>query len=1052
MKFAFPILTAKGEEFKDVKELIKLLNDERSGHYLLGNHNKWHGGIHISDQCASWCKAQYPIRAIADGKVVAFRMMRDYLTSTYQKETLNYSNCFCLVQHDYCEINEETKEKNEFTFYSLYMHLLPWNQYQSTDKLVLKKGWNARNSVPHANPNVEQQRADAALPRITLPKGTELEIDRSTPSKKGSVDGTEYDFIKVIIKSVLSSAQIKAGEKTGVLVNEGCSVWIANSPDAVNFIKPNVPVWLFDQIDAELLKNMTGRADPVFDNENNRFIAGNKSVSLPAGTKLHYDAHKLEFHWVGSTPRKMARCEYVIPSIDSVAASCGVAWVCVEDEFIKVEARMPSHLGELYVLPSPVAISAGEAIGYLGLVETPISLLGGKESKHQVHLEVFTQDTRLDDVLANKAGTKGGATYAKVPADLIFYEKKSEEGKFKWVATNKKSQETLVESPLWEKDTDNREWLSVSTGDYVKKDQIELLSQHDWLKIGFKMVDGSGSDGYLDPDSPPTFFTNLVKSFDTDNSGDLSSDEIQSALKNSSNAEQLYKLIVRHRSEWYEKSESDFYTWLDKRMTTVGLPRFDALVDHEKERIDNLEWMQSAAKLNLKLEKDLWHFNPLSVLTNTKRNACYRLLWGEKVTVSLGKEKSCEFRRKVVDICADVWGEDKKIEYANVLMACMAVETSRIFTSSVIRLKPLRDANGKNIYNQNGKAKKIYQAISKEEIVNDVSIAKNNPVGLIQFTGPAVQQINKIHGTNITKQDLALMDELEQLDYVKKYFTSRKDLIDKFNGPEDIYLFIFCPQGVGKDDDYVLYSKQDDHDRSVDYYHANSSLDSNLRGNEGNNDQKIQKKELLSRLRKLMTEGKEYINECCCDLYKKEQSNLEWSGEKWVSRYPTSKSIDDLELGFSNNVRKFISAIESAGGQVRISATFRPIERAYLMHYCWRIAKEGLAPEKVPKMKGVDIDWEHKSKDGVPNKNAAIMAAKKMVLGYNIIHKPSLTSRHTEKKAIDMTATGVIGLLIKANDGEFIEVKNSDDLYRVGASYKVFKLVSDPPHWSVDGR
>ncbi|MGL4823738.1 MAG: N-acetylglucosaminidase [Plesiomonas shigelloides] len=611
MKFAFPILTAKGEEFKDVKELIKLLNDERSGHYLLGNHNKWHGGIHISDQCASWCKAQYPIRAIADGKVVAFRMMRDYLTSTYQKETLNYSNCFCLVQHDYCEINEETKEKNEFTFYSLYMHLLPWNQYQSTDKLVLKKGWNARNSVPHANPNVEQQRADAALPRITLPKGTELEIDRSTPSKKGSVDGTEYDFIKVIIKSVLSSAQIKAGEKTGVLVSEGCSVWIANSPDAVNFIKPNVPVWLFDQIDAELLKNMTGRADPVFDNENNRFIAGNKSVSLPAGTKLHYDAHKLEFHWVGTKPRKMARCEYVIPSIDSAAASCGVAWVCVEDEFIKVEARMPSHLGELYVLPSPVAISAGEAIGYLGLVETPISLLGGKESKHQVHLEVFTQDTRLDDVLANKAGTKGGATYAKVPADLIFYEKKSEEGKFKWVATHKKSQETLCESPLWETDADNQEWLCVSTGKYVKKDQVELLSQHDWLKIGFKMVDGSGSDGYLDPDSPPTFFTNLVKSFDTDNSGELSSDEIQLAIKNTSNAEQLYKLIVKHRSEWYEKSESDFYTWLDKRMTTVGLPRFDALVDHEKERIDSLEWMQSI--LGIDLGPSVWHVYPLAL-------------------------------------------------------------------------------------------------------------------------------------------------------------------------------------------------------------------------------------------------------------------------------------------------------------------------------------------------------------------------------------------------------------------------------------------------------
>ncbi|MCX2499039.1 glucosaminidase domain-containing protein, partial [Plesiomonas shigelloides] len=160
-----------------------------------------------------------------------------------------------------------------------------------------------------------------------------------------------------------------------------------------------------------------------------------------------------------------------------------------------------------------------------------------------------------------------------------------------------------------------------------KKDQVELLSQHDWLKIGFKMLDGSGSDGYLDPDSPPTFFTNLVKSFDTDNSGELSCDEIQSALKNSSNAEQLYQLIVKHRSEWYEKSESNFYTWLDKRMTIVGLPRFDALVDHEKERIDNLEWMQSVAKLKaakLKLGPELWHVFPLAFyLNNNKKRAAF---------------------------------------------------------------------------------------------------------------------------------------------------------------------------------------------------------------------------------------------------------------------------------------------------------------------------------------------------------------------------------------------------------------------------------------------
>ncbi|WP_429060363.1 N-acetylglucosaminidase [Aeromonas veronii] len=643
MKFAFPILTAKGEEFKDVKALTALINGEKSGHYLLGNHNKWHGGIHISDQSAPWCKDKYPVRAIADGKVVAFRMMKDYLTSEFQGESLRYSNCFCLVQHEYCEINAETKAKNEFTFYSLYMHLLPWDKYQSTEKLVLKKGWNARNSVPHRNPNAEQQRADAALPRFTLPKDTELEMDSSIPPKKGSVGGKEYDFIKVKIKSKLSNAQIKEAEKAGVLVSEGSSVWIANSPDAVTFIKPNVPTWLFDQIEAELLTNMIGRSDPVLNGPTGRLMAGDKSVSLPAGTKLQYDAHQLEFHWIGDKARKMARCEYVTPSAGGAAGSCGMAWVCVEDEFIKVNTRTPSHLGELYVLPSPVPIAAGETIGYLGLVETPNSLIGGKQSKHQVHLEVFTQDPRLDDVLANKAGTKGGATYAKVPADLILHEKKTEGGKSKWVATKDKSQEVLVESPKQEKDEAKQGWVCVSADKYVKKEQVELLSQHDWLKIGFKKVDGSASDGYLDPDVPPTFFTELVKSFDTDKNGELSSKEIQTALQNSGNAGQLQKLIVKHPSEWYEKSSSSSYLWLDKLMAKIGLPDFDLLVDHEKQRIDKLEWMQSAA--TLKFDKDIWHIYPMAIYGKKKdRFVVHYTKYNYAIEKALDKQMAIPFK------------------------------------------------------------------------------------------------------------------------------------------------------------------------------------------------------------------------------------------------------------------------------------------------------------------------------------------------------------------------------------------------------------------------
>jgi hypothetical protein len=54
-------------------------------------------------------------------------------------------------------------------------------------------------------------------------------------------------------------------------------------------------------------------------------------------------------------------------------------------------------------------------------------------------------------------------------------------------------------------------------------------------------------------------------------------------------------------------------------MAKIGLPDFDLLVDHEKQRIDKLEWMQSAAKL--KLDKAVWHIQPLT-LSRLNGNQC----------------------------------------------------------------------------------------------------------------------------------------------------------------------------------------------------------------------------------------------------------------------------------------------------------------------------------------------------------------------------------------------------------------------------------------------
>lgn len=264
----------------------------------------------------------------------------------------------------------------------------------------------------------------------------------------------------------------------------------------------------------------------------------------------------------------------------------------------------------------------------------------------------------------------------------------------------------------------------------------------------------------------------------------------------------------------------------------------------------------------------------------------------------------------------------------------------------------------------------------------------------------------------------------------------------------ELMIFIcvfFCPVGVGMDDDFALYSRKKDKDESVNYYRDNKSLDSTEHGNAGDNDGIIQRRELLTRLNKLKEEGGLYVNKCVCNPDSLTISK-EPSGEQWVNRFPTSAVLSDLLPAFSTSVQNFINSIENAGGHVRISATYRPVERAYLMHYSWRIAREGLNPSEVPDKEGVNIDWTHKG-----NHTAAVTAARDMVSGYHTVYKPVLTSRHTQKRAIDMTITDIMGKVLKNADGTEVLVRSQSQLHSVGATYGVYKLASDPPHWSDDG-
>lgn len=109
MLISYPILpipsTQEGEN--ELEAFIRYYVDKSAGRYPISYQDRWHGGVHLHP-------GEAPIRAIADGEVVAYRITN--APDTYINELFDSS--FVLLKH-----GTETGGNTRVEFYSLYMHL-----------------------------------------------------------------------------------------------------------------------------------------------------------------------------------------------------------------------------------------------------------------------------------------------------------------------------------------------------------------------------------------------------------------------------------------------------------------------------------------------------------------------------------------------------------------------------------------------------------------------------------------------------------------------------------------------------------------------------------------------------------------------------------------------------------------------------------------------------------------------------------------------------------------------------------------------------------------
>jgi hypothetical protein len=711
-----PITQADGKEFKDAKSLASTLGSEAN--YLLGL-NTWHGGIHISDKKAPWVKDIHPVRCMADGEVVAFRMMPDYLASNFKGQEYRYSNSFCLVRHHFKQPKsaggnkgstqkENSSEKggstedNGFTYYTLYMHLCPWDKWPKNSRYRLKKGWRVRHSVPNH---------DYQPPALTLKAGEEFELVEGVTAQRGYVTGQgEFEFARIKVLSNGASSK-------EVLATKGMdSLWMAQDPSAIEKVGNIVrPMWVYDKIEARVKEDMVGRADPKAQKgKTGHYVAGDSVFSVPAGSLISFDAHRCEWQEVRGRARRMARC--VVQPLGRPV------WLCVEEENIEIKRQEPTHLGKLYELPTPVPIRAGETIGYLGMYEAPTSTEGGMSSKHMVHLELFSDDPRAEAVVSSK----------------------------------------------------------------------------EWKDKGFTLIDGSDSDGALDPAKIPPFFLNLYRHASDDKElkdDELTVKKLENAVDSIGNYDRVKGMVVKHRSEWWTPDSKVMMERFKSIFSEVA--ELPMLIYHEVERAEKLGWMDKLSKVHIAGPK-LWHFYPLALNVTSTRSG-HKLIWMKRVIQLYGEQIGEAFRDKVISV-----GNELGID-PNYIMACMALET-------VTRFDP--------------------------SITNPHSSA----TGLIQFMRNTAPDL----GTTVEK--LAKMSHVEQMEYVKKYF---EYMAKVFGVPthtwslEDVYFSIFTPKLLQMGNDAILYSYPETK------YIVNAVHDVNKDGH-------ITKAEIAHNIRVYYKEGKKY--------------------------------------------------------------------------------------------------------------------------------------------------------------------------------------------------
>jgi len=219
MDAVFPIAQREGDAYYTLSDFTKLFDQAKSGRYLIGQGYGWHSGIHLTSKMLPWGKGLRPIQAMLDGKIVAFRINPDYLTSTYQEQEFKYSNNFVLIEHE--AVNPEDNE-DVFKFYTLYMHLAPPSDIGANSSITTRYRLQERRNVrtfKHSDVPTNSGEKKQSMSKGTLLEYLYAEEKETHPYQ---IDKNTYKMIKC---RVVENGKSASGSEKALLNK---IVWFAS--------------------------------------------------------------------------------------------------------------------------------------------------------------------------------------------------------------------------------------------------------------------------------------------------------------------------------------------------------------------------------------------------------------------------------------------------------------------------------------------------------------------------------------------------------------------------------------------------------------------------------------------------------------------------------------------------------------------------------------------------------------------------------------------------------------------------------------------------------